>query len=75
MAGRNGSTVGDVEDALVDSALDIEAPGIDRDSGYGIVDARAAAELIPEPDSWMLLGSGMLFLGILQCLRNRESHP
>jgi hypothetical protein len=74
MAQRNGSTVGDVEDALVDSALDIEAPGIDRDSGYGIVDAGAAAELLPEPESWLLLGSGVLFLATLQRLRNRESH-
>jgi hypothetical protein len=74
MAERNGSTVGDVEDALVDSALDIEAPGIDRDSGYGIVDAGAAAELLPEPESWLLLGSGVLFLATLQRLRNRESH-
>jgi hypothetical protein len=74
LAQQSGATVADVENALVASALDIEAAGIDRDSGYGIVEARAAAELVPEPESWMLLGSGVLFLGILQRLRTRELH-
>jgi hypothetical protein len=73
MAQQNGRTVDDVEDALVLAALDIEAPGVDRDSGYGIVDARAAAEFVPEPDSWMLLGSGVLSLAVLQRLRTRKS--
>ena len=73
VADQAGATVADVEGALVDSALDIEAAGVDRDSGYGIVDAYAAAQLIPEPEAWMLLGSGALFLAALQCLRTRES--
>ena len=33
-----------IRDVFEDSALDIEAPGFDRDSGYGIVDAVTAVE-------------------------------
>ncbi len=38
-----GRTPGEVADALRATALDIEAPGADRDAGAGIADASAAA--------------------------------
>ncbi|MGH9369779.1 MAG: S8 family serine peptidase, partial [Thermoanaerobaculia bacterium] len=37
-------TAADVKAALFASAIDIEAPGVDRDSGVGILDARAAVQ-------------------------------
>jgi subtilisin family serine protease len=39
----------DVRDVFNQTALDIEAPGVDRDSGVGIVDAFAALGTLPEP--------------------------
>jgi hypothetical protein len=43
-----GPTV--VRDTMFNTAIDIEAPGIDRDSGYGIVDAVATIEALALPD-------------------------
>ena len=41
-----GATPADVKAALLSTAIDIEAPGVDRDSGAGILDAFAAVESV-----------------------------
>ena len=40
----------DVRAALTSTALDIEAPGVDRDAGAGIAEAQAAANAMPVPE-------------------------
>ena len=40
-------TPAEIRTALTSTALDIEAPGVDRDSGYGIVMADAALRSVP----------------------------
>jgi subtilase family protein/VCBS repeat protein len=42
-------TTAQVRTALLASAIDIEAPGVDRDSGVGIVMADTAVALVPGP--------------------------
>lgn len=59
-----------VRQALLESALDVEAPGVDRDSGAGIVDAWAAGTLLGELGIRVVpalgpLGGGVLALGLL----------
>ena len=71
MTQQSGATIEDVEDALLLTALDIEAPGVDRDSGAGIVDARAAAEFAPEPDAALLLAVGVGMLALLHRVSQR----
>jgi hypothetical protein len=44
--------------ALTSTALDIEAPGFDRDSGFGLLDAFAAAQSGPTPPSPMPTATG-----------------
>ncbi len=44
----SGLTNDEVRDVLTGTALDIEAPGEDRDSGAGIVDALAAGEALAD---------------------------
>ncbi|MBY0279813.1 thrombospondin type 3 repeat-containing protein [Candidatus Binatia bacterium] len=44
LEGSPGVTPAEVRAALTGSAIDIEAPGVDRDSGVGIIDAYAALE-------------------------------
>ena len=44
-------TAAEIRTALTSTALDIEAPGVDRDSGYGIVMADAALRSISPPAS------------------------
>jgi hypothetical protein len=39
-----------IRDALTTTALDIEAPGVDRDAGFGIVDAFGAAQAVDQDD-------------------------
>ena len=39
-------TASQVQTALTTTALDIEAPGFDRDSGYGVLDALAAVQSV-----------------------------
>lgn len=39
----------EIRTALTSTALDIEAPGVDRDSGFGIVMADAALRSVPPP--------------------------
>jgi len=43
---KPGATPAEVRQAFASTSLDIMAPGVDRDSGYGIVDAAAAVEAI-----------------------------
>src|SRR5262249_15815374 len=43
---KPSATGGDIYNAMTSTALDIRAPGIDRDSGYGIVMAPAAINAI-----------------------------
>ncbi|MGH0031969.1 MAG: S8 family serine peptidase [Myxococcota bacterium] len=65
------ATAADVRSAMEGSALDIEAVGDDRDSGHGIVEAVAAATLLPEPGPAALLwGTGLL--GTLARRRSRR---
>jgi subtilisin family serine protease len=47
-AARPSATGGQIYNALTGTALDIRAPGIDRDSGYGIVMVPAAVNAIPQ---------------------------
>jgi len=59
-----------VRQALLESALDIQAPGVDRDSGAGILEAWAAAirlgELAAQPVPTLgPFGGGLLLLGLL----------
>ena len=42
-------TPAEIRTALTSTALDIEAPGVDRNSGYGIVMADAALRSVPPP--------------------------
>jgi len=42
-------TSAEIRAALTSTALDIEAPGVDRDAGYGIVMADAALRSVPPP--------------------------
>jgi uncharacterized repeat protein (TIGR01451 family) len=42
-------TADEIRLALVNGALDIEAPGVDRDSGFGLVMAQAALQAAPPP--------------------------
>ncbi len=42
-------TAAQIRDALTQSALDIETPGVDRDSGYGLIMAQAALEAVHAP--------------------------
>jgi hypothetical protein len=72
LADRNGATIEDVEDALLLTALDIEAPDFDRDSGAGIVDARAAAEFVPEPDAGILFTVGIGMLALLHRVKRHS---
>jgi hypothetical protein len=46
---KPSATATDVKSALLASALDIEAPGVDRDSGVGIVMAPAAVRAVLSP--------------------------
>ncbi len=46
VAARPSATLTQVRQALQATALDIMAPGVDRDSGYGIIDAVEAVEAI-----------------------------
>ena len=41
------ATVSDIREAFTTTAFDIEASGVDRDSGFGIINAIAAAEFSP----------------------------
>jgi hypothetical protein len=68
---HGSATAADVRLAMEDSALDIEAAGDDRDSGHGIVEAVAAAALLPEPSSAVMLCCGALLLGRLARRRAR----
>ncbi|MBZ0090564.1 MAG: S8 family serine peptidase, partial [Thermoanaerobaculia bacterium] len=43
---KPGATPAQVRQAFASTSLDIMAPGVDRDSGYGIVDAAEAVEAI-----------------------------
>jgi hypothetical protein len=72
LADRNGASIEDVEDALLLTALDIEAPGVDRDSGAGIVDAGAAVEFVPEPDGGILLTVGIGMLALLHRVKRHS---
>lgn len=49
-------TPAEIRTALTTTALDIEAPGVDRDSGYGIVMADAALRSVPPPVSPTITG-------------------
>jgi len=42
-------TADQIRQAMVDGALDIEAPGLDRDAGYGLVMAQASLQAAPPP--------------------------
>jgi hypothetical protein len=44
-----GLTSAQVRTALTSTALDIEAPGFDRDSGFGLIDAYAAVDTVADP--------------------------
>jgi hypothetical protein len=46
LAAADGATPGDLRAVLSDTAIDIEAPGPDRDSGAGVVDALAAGDAL-----------------------------
>ncbi|MEO8432625.1 MAG: FG-GAP-like repeat-containing protein [Acidobacteriota bacterium] len=47
-----------IETAMTSTSIDIEAPGTDRDTGVGILDAFAAANAIsPTPSAALLLGT------------------
>ncbi len=63
-----------VREALLDTALDIEAPGIDRDSGTGIVDAPAAAAALAPSTPVPALGPPALALLAL-LLIGAGAHP
>lgn len=43
-------TPGQIRTILTGSALDIEAPGVDRDSGFGLVMAQEALQATPNPN-------------------------
>jgi len=62
----------EIRGLLTVTALDIEAPGFDRDSGAGIADGAAAAEIaaLPEPSSLAQLLAGAALLAHL----NRRRH-
>jgi hypothetical protein len=58
-AGGGGTTAADVKTAMETSAIDIEAPGFDRDSGHGVIESVGAANvLLPEPGVLAMLGAG-----------------
>jgi hypothetical protein len=72
--GGGGTTADDVRNAIEQGTLDIEAPGHDRDSGHGIVEAVAAADvLLPEPGTAAMLGAGALLVAGLQRRRRPRS--
>jgi hypothetical protein len=50
LGSATGVTPGQIRDALANTALDIEAAGVDRDSGSGIVDALDAAAAVDQPE-------------------------
>jgi hypothetical protein len=73
--GGPGTTAEDVRTALEQGTLDIEAPGHDRDTGHGIVEAvEAAAVLVPEPETGAALGAGALLVAGL-ARRRRARAP
>ncbi|HEY7114332.1 MAG TPA: S-layer homology domain-containing protein [Thermoanaerobaculia bacterium] len=54
-------TPAQIRTALTSTAIDIEAPGVDRDSGVGVLDAMAAVQSIaPTPKALLLLGTTTL---------------
>jgi hypothetical protein len=64
-----GLGAADIRQALVDSALDIEAPGLDTLSGAGLVDALGAAwVLAPLPDVPSLGRTGLAALALALAL-------
>jgi hypothetical protein len=74
--GGPGTTAGDVRSAIETGTLDIEAPGHDRDSGHGIVEAvAAAAVLLPEPGAAAMLGAGALAVAGLARRRRPRGRP
>ncbi|MDH3520472.1 MAG: S8 family serine peptidase, partial [Myxococcales bacterium] len=71
--GGGDVTAADVGAALEASAFDIEAPGVDDNAGFGLLDAAAAADLIavPEPPAAASLAACAALLAGLCAVRRR----
>jgi subtilisin family serine protease len=70
LARARGQGSAEVREVLLGSALDIEAPGFDRDAGHGLADALAAAQalLLQPPNLPALGGPGLALLACLLAL-------
>ncbi|MBX7223992.1 MAG: putative Ig domain-containing protein, partial [Blastocatellia bacterium] len=58
-----GLTVSQIRTALQNSAVDIEAPGVDRDSGFGIIRAFEAVQSVATPTPILSAGATSITAG------------